>query len=217
MEDILKLHNYLLHIPETNKLSSEEKQYWYFAFGSNMSSEVFASSRGMSPLSKEVAKLEGFELVFDQKGVAIVEPAFASIKESKESDVWGVLYQLTEADFTRLHYTEGDHYEARRIDVIGSNSGRIGCYTYIGIHSTPGLDPSRRYASKLISGAKENDLPSDYIRQLESINTTHIPLVSEFAGLVMKLVLMYTAKGRTINLGVGKSGAKIPASYKENV
>lgn len=181
-----------------------------------MSNEVFVKSRGMRPRSKEAARLEGFELVFDQKGVAIVEPAFASIKENKESEVWGVLYQLTAADFTRLHCTEGNQYEARRIEVAGSRSGCISCYTYIGRYSTPALNPSRRYMKKLIGGAKENHLPNGYIRQLESVNTTYIPLVSEFSGLVIKLVLMYTAKGKKVNLGIGKSGAKVVVSHKEN-
>ena len=180
-----------------------------------MSSEVFVKSRGMRPISKEVARLEGFELVFDQKGVAIIEPAFASIEENKESAVWGVLYQLSEADFTRLHCTEGSQYVARRIVVVGSSSGCIGCYTYIGMRSNPALNPSRRYIKKLISGAKENNLPDGYIQQLESVKTTYIPLASEFSGLMIKLVLMYTAKGKKVNLGIGKSGAKFPVSHEK--
>ena len=198
-------------------MGSEEKQYWYFAFGSNMSGDVFVMSRGMKPICKEVAKLDGYKLVFDQKGFAVIEPAFASIQVCEKSEVWGVLYQLTEDDFNKLHYTEGDHYEAQLIEVTGTSSGATSCYTYIGIGSVPDLRPSRRYASMLISGAKENGLPSSYIQQLECIKTTYVPLVSEFAGLVMKFVLRYTAKGKTINLGVGKSGARVSEQHKDNV
>jgi hypothetical protein len=57
---------------------------------------------------------------------------------------------------------------------------------------------------------------NSYIRQLESVNTTYIPLASEFSGLMIKLVLLYPAKGKKLNLGIGKSGAKFPVSHEEN-
>ena len=196
-------------------LDSREKEYWYFAFGSNMSSDVFAKSRGMSPIRKEMARLDGYKLAFDQKGIAIIEPAFASIQVFEKSEVWGVLYQLTEADFNRLHYTEGANYQVRSIEVMGCSSGTISCYTYMGIDSVSGLSPSRRYASELISGAKENDLPTSYIQYLEGIKTTYVPLISEIAGLIMKLILWYTAKGKNINFGVGSSGAKASEQHQD--
>jgi cation transport regulator ChaC len=198
-------------------MREEDSSRWYFAFGSNMESETFINSRKMSPLSKEVARLSGFELVFDQKGIPVVEPAFASIRESKDSEVWGVLYKLSKEDFERLHYTEGDSYEVRSIEVQGNVNGLIQCSTYIGRESKPGLTPSRRYLRKLISGAVQHELPDDYINKLKLYKSTYVPVASEVAGLLIKILLWHSSKGKTVNLIVSKSGASYSAPEKENV
>lgn len=199
------------------KLPEDDSSCWYFAFGANMNSEIFIKSRRMSPLSKEVARLPGFELVFDQKGVPIVEPAFASIKKSEGNEVWGVLYELSQKDFARLHYTEGDNYEVRSIEVQGRVTGPIQCSTYIGRESKQGLKPSRRYLHKLIKGAVEHQLPDAYINQLKLFKSTYLPVASEVAGLVLKIALWYTAKGKIVNLVVAKSGARHSAAEKKGV
>ena len=189
------------------KLRQDDSRCWYFAFGANMHSETFIKSRRMSPLSKEVARLPGFELVFDQKGVPLVEPAFASIRKSEGNEVWGVLYELSQKDFARLHYTEGENYQVRSIEVQGKATGAMQCFTYIGRRSKHGLNPSRRYLHKLISGAVEHGLPDGYINQLKLFKSTYLPVASEVAGLVLKIVLWYSSKGRVVNLVVAKSGA----------
>lgn len=51
---------------------------------------------------------------------------------------------------------------------------------------------------------------------IENVNATYIPLASEFSGVLIKLVLMYTATGKKVNLGIGKSRAKIPVLHEEN-
>jgi len=197
-------------------MREEDSSCWYFAFGSNMDSETFINSRKMSPLSKEVARLSGFEQVFDQKVIPVVEPAFASIRESKDSEVWGVLYKLSKEDFERLHSTEGDTYEVRSIEVQGNVNGLIQCSAYIGRESKPGLRPSRRYLRKLISGAVEHELPDGYINKLKSYKSTYIPVASEVVGLVIKILLWYSSKGKTVNLIVAKTGA-YSAPEKKNV
>lgn len=196
-------------------MREEDSSCWYFAFGSNMDSETFVNSRKMSPLSKEVARLSGFELVFDQKGIPIVEPAFASIRESKDSEVWGVLYKLSKEDFERLHYTEGNDYEVRSIEVQGNVNGPIQCSTYIGRESILGLTPSRRYLRKLISGAVQHELPDVYINKLKLYKSTYVPVASEVAGLLINIFLWYSSKGKTVNLIVAKSGAGYSAPETE--
>ena len=198
-------------------MREEDSSCWYFAFGSNMDSKTFINSRKMSPLSKEVARLSGFELLFDQKGIPVVEPAFASIRESKDSEVWGVLYKLSKEDFERLHYTEGDQYEVRSIQVQGNVNGLIQCSTYIGRESKLGLTPSRRYLRKLINGAVQHELPDDYINKLKLYKSTYVPVASEVAGLVIKILLWYSSKGKSVNLVVSKTGACYAAPEQENV
>lgn len=187
-----------------------QQEYWYFAFGSNMSSEVFMQHRGMRPLFSEAAKLDGFELLFDQKGFPLIEPAFASIRPNPQAEVWGVLYCLSEADFNRLHLSEGSNYHVTEVEVHCRSLDRKTCYAYVGNTSVPGLLPSRRYAGKLIEGAKERQLPIAYIEMLESIDTIYVPLLSEMTGWIIRAVLKQTSKGKRISWVGRRLGAKLP-------
>lgn len=196
-------------------MSDDQSARWYFAFGSNMSSEVFIQSRGMRPASAEVARLSGYELVFDQKGLPLAEPAFASVQPRDKAEVWGVLYKMTPADFDRLHCTEGERYQSRSVEVIGSESGQVTAFAFIGSRSTPGLYPSRRYLRKIVNGAVEHRLPPDYIEYLKSFPTTYIPILSELAGLFIKCVLWYSSKGKVIRFGPVQLGARKAAEEKE--
>ena len=152
----------------------------YFAFGANMSSVVLRR-RGIVVLSREPARLRGYRLVFDLAGIPWVEPAFASIVPDPEHDVYGVLYRLTPDQLDRVNSYEGPGYSFIEVEVEGERSGIQRSSTYQSRRRTSGLRPSRRYLRVLTDGARENDLPASYIREIDAHPCVHVPVLSGIA------------------------------------
>jgi hypothetical protein len=152
----------------------------YFAFGANMSSVVLRR-RGIVVLSREPARLRGHRLVFDLPGIPWVEPAFASIVPDPEHDVYGVLYRLTPDQLDRVGNYEGSGYSVIEVEVEGERSGTRWCSTYQTKRPASGLRPSRRYLRVLCEGARENELPPSYLRELGAHPSVHVPFLSGIA------------------------------------
>lgn len=153
------------------------KALHYFAFGANMSSDVLRR-RGVVVLSREPARLRGYRLVFDLAGISWVEPAFASIVPDPEHDVHGVLYRLTPDQLDRVDSYEGRGYSFIEVEVEGERSGIQRSSTYQTRRPASGLRPSRRYLRVISQGARENDLPASYIREINAHPCVHVPVLS---------------------------------------
>lgn len=185
----------------------------YFAFGANMSSVVLRR-RGILVLSREPARLRGHRLVFDLAGIPWVEPAFAGIVRDPEHDVYGVLYRLAPDQLDRVNSYEGPGYSLVEVEVEGERSGKKRASTYRTKRPTSGLRPSRRYLCVLCEGARENDLPPSYIRELEAHPSVHVPVLSGIAeraiGLFEALIQLFGGhrRRREAQLSAGLSGRK---------
>ncbi len=144
---------------------------WYFAYGSNMSGSIFLERRQMRPLATRRGCLEGHRLCFDLP-VGPGERAVANIRRHAGSSVWGVLYLLSAEEFDRLDRTEGVHrgfYARAAVDVTADGDERIPAFTYLSRSSVEGRKPSARYRGLLLEGAKQHQLPAEYVRELESL------------------------------------------------
>ena len=159
----------------------------YFAYGANMSRDVFTGRRKFAPTSAEPATLYGWELLFGARGITFVEPVFAALRRAELACVHGVLYRLRRDDAARLHRLE-DGYELVDVDVRGARSGPVHAYTYNIPTLTHGLRPSRRYLRLLCDGARAEGLPDDYVAWLERHPTTHVPILSLLATAIVPLV-----------------------------
>lgn len=149
----------------------------YFAFGANMCSEVLVERRGVRPLSSEAAELRDHRLVFEEPGLWLVgEPAFASIRRVLGDTTWGVLHHLRRGDFARLDQFEGPEYELVKVSVCGRNSGAVEAFAYRTTKPVFGRPPSTRYLRLLCAGAREHDLPPEYIARLEAQRSVHFPV-----------------------------------------
>ena len=168
---------------------------YYFAFGANMSSVVLRRRR-IVILSREPARLRGHRLVFDLAGIPWVEPAFAGIVPDPEHDVYGVLYRLAPDQLDRVNGYEGPGYSFIEVEVEGARSGIQRSRSYRTKRSRSGLRPSRRYLRILSEGARENDLPASYVRELDAHPCVHVPLLSGIAaggiGLFEVLVRLFS-------------------------
>ena len=152
----------------------------YFAYGSNL---AWAQMKQRCPLTKFVcrAKLPAHRLAFTLKSVTR-DCGVADVLPDQEKDVWGVVYELPDNELKNLdrkegyrpgrpndrnEYTREDHYvwregDAERLLLVALYRGHP--------HLDPPL-PSDGYKKLIVDGAKHWNLPAEYIRELESIET----------------------------------------------
>ena len=157
--------------------------YFHFAYGANMSERVVLARRRVKPLSREVARLPGYRLVFDAAGVPLVEPSFANVQIAEGSEVWGVLYKLTAHDMALLRRYEGRAYRTADVTVMGERRGATAAIVFQSKYPSDEQRPSRRYRDALVQGAREQGLPAAYVQRLSHIETSHVPLISGVAKL----------------------------------
>jgi gamma-glutamylcyclotransferase (GGCT)/AIG2-like uncharacterized protein YtfP len=159
----------------------------YFAYGSNMDP---AQMRERCP-DHQVVGLAGlrdhrlfFPLHSHRWGGGV-----ASVQLHHGSTVWGVLYDLSEADLRSLDGIEGyrapgdqhNVYDREHVTVEltrpddGSIPRRVRADIYIARPSNP-TPPSRRYLDVLVRGAQQHRLPEEYIAQVSAVQAAPDPV-----------------------------------------
>jgi hypothetical protein len=143
-----------------------------FAFGSNMCSGRLRDY-GVVPLgSGAPAKLSGFALTFDKLS-KIDGSGKANVQPSKNDMVWGVLYEVSEADLELLDRGEGGGYRRQRVTVNTSDAAvSAWIYTAVKPKRSGAIKPHAWYLRFLVEGAREHGLPAHYIRALETLEST---------------------------------------------
>jgi len=152
-----------------------------------MASSTMVNLRNLKPIASTAAVLYDHRLAFNVPGTPFVEPSWASVEVETGSSVHGVLYKLSEEDFTRVCQTEGVPfaYRLHRCDVVpyignGEDAGmqadetktikaftlRAGRKSW---RESKDIAPSQSYVNVLLRGAKEFQLDQDYVKQLENI------------------------------------------------
>ena len=152
----------------------------YFAYGSNMDA---AQMKERCPCAKFVcrAKLPSHRLAFTLRSLRR-RCGVADILRDETKHVWGVVYELLESELENLDKDE-DFNPGRP---YGQNEySRENCYVwhegdakrpllvslYRG-HPQPNPPlPNCDYKNLIVEGAKQWQLPADYIQELESIQT----------------------------------------------
>ena len=82
---------------------------WYFAYGSNMLSDVFIKRRKIQPLKSEVALVKTQTLCFNIMGVPYTDPAMGGLRPAEKHDipVYGMAYLLSADDMRQVIISEG--------------------------------------------------------------------------------------------------------------
>lgn len=118
-----------------------------------------------------VVKLADYELEFPRaskkRGCGV-----ASITERPGSDVYGVLFNLSDEDFVKLDRAEGvavGAYTREQVEVEALDTVRHLAQTYIAVRADSPPLPSREYLDILILGAIEHGLPPEYVEGLKRI------------------------------------------------
>jgi hypothetical protein len=112
--------------------------------------------------------------VLDKPPLAPIGESFANLIRAPGAEVFGVLFEITEADLAHLDLTEGvliGNYQ--RIVVPASplahGPAAVTAFTLTSDRRDPMLRPSERYMGCLIAGAEEHGLPAAWIERLRAV------------------------------------------------
>jgi gamma-glutamylcyclotransferase (GGCT)/AIG2-like uncharacterized protein YtfP len=85
--------------------------------------------------------------------------------KSADNIVWGGLYEISESDLANLDRREGfpKSYDRKELEVKDDQGNNYKAITYFRIGEEIGI-PSNRYRKIVVSGAKDCDLPDDYVK-----------------------------------------------------
>jgi gamma-glutamylcyclotransferase (GGCT)/AIG2-like uncharacterized protein YtfP len=136
----------------------------YFAYGSNLSSARLrlrvASARVVG-----AACLRGYRLTCDKRGAD--GSGKANLCSDAAGRVWGAVYALDPADWPVLDACETLY---TRIGVrVEARDRELTAQTYRSDALTGDPVPFAWYRRLILEGAREHDLPEDYLRALEAL------------------------------------------------
>ncbi len=145
-----------------------------FAYGSNMNINRL-KERVPSATKICNASVDGYKFSFNKRsnvdGSAKGNIEFTSNNEDK---VWGVIFEIDEADKSGLDKVEGlgKGYNEQQIDLLDDKGNTIKAQVYMADAASINNEvlPLDWYKAFVVTGAEQNDLPADYTEKLK--NTT---------------------------------------------
>ncbi|XP_071539038.1 gamma-glutamylcyclotransferase-like [Panulirus ornatus] len=145
--------------------------FLYFAYGSNLLKERIHINNPSARMVT-VGKLRDYRLDFNYFSRRW-QGAAATIVEDPGNYLYGVLWEIDNEDMDNLDRQEGvQHgiYKVLEVDVETPSGENVKARSYqIICPMEEDRRPSSVYMDVIIGGARENGLPEDYIRFLESI------------------------------------------------
>jgi gamma-glutamylcyclotransferase (GGCT)/AIG2-like uncharacterized protein YtfP len=148
--------------------TGQEAHMHYFAYGSNMLLARLAE-RVPSAQALGVARLAGHRLAWhkvssDGSGKCDVVPSQSG------DEVWGVLYLIDPGHKADLDHIEGVGYgyvaATLTVELDGSP---VVAQAYRATDIDGALKPYGWYKALVVAGARENDLPEEYVRALDAV------------------------------------------------
>jgi hypothetical protein len=139
-----------------------------------METATFRGRRDVDFVRAAAGRAPGWRLVLDKPPIIPMGEAFANIVPDPDAVVFGVLYEITEADLAHVELTEGVHVGNYRraviaVEPLGAPDDPIEACTLVSDHRASELLPTRRYMARLIAGAEEHGLPADYVAFLRTL------------------------------------------------
>lgn len=144
----------------------------YFAYGSNMASSQMAD-RCPGAVCRGVALLPGYRLAFDawsnRRGGLV-----ADVLPAPDSEVWGVLWQVTDDHAEALDRYEGvarGQYRRENVLVESPNGESLEAFAYVICNPGEEGPTTDAYRALLLEGAREHGLPADWVKAIEDVRT----------------------------------------------
>ena len=144
----------------------------YFAYGSNMSeAELKGHCPGAQFLSK--ARLNDYKLDFTHFSSVNRKCGVGDVVKAKGFVVWGVLYDIPDNEMRELDKKEDapESYERKRVQVVLPDGTFREAMAYMVREKVGTIPPSIKYLCLYLKGAREHDLPKEYIEFLKRIRT----------------------------------------------
>jgi hypothetical protein len=152
----------------------------YFAYGSNMSYARLIT-RVPSAVQKDIGLLHSHRIEFHKVGFRDGSAkcnAFAT--DNADDFLAGVLYEILPEQRELLDQAEGlgHGYEVKTVKIKTLSGQDVSAFTYYATKINPNLKPFHWYKHHVVWGAKEHNLPDDYVDQIistdsiEDINTS---------------------------------------------
>jgi gamma-glutamylcyclotransferase (GGCT)/AIG2-like uncharacterized protein YtfP len=142
----------------------------YFAYASNMEPRRF---RRLCPGATVVgpARLPGRRLAFSRYSRQR-RGGSADIVPDAEAEVWGVLYEVGDADLDTLDRSEDvpAAYRREAVTVEDAEGHKRQAVTYVA-NRTGDFLPHRDYLRLIVQGAEARGLPEQYVAALRQIRT----------------------------------------------
>ncbi len=142
---------------------SNIKPIIYFAYGSNLNKERMNNRVGIV-FKTYGGFIKDYKLEFNKKSSD--GSSKANLTEEIESEVWGVCYELDESGFEKLREFEKGYFE-REVIVYNEKQELLAiAKTFVSDKICDKL-PTKKYLNIIIDGAKQHELPEDYIQKLK--------------------------------------------------
>ncbi len=167
------------------------KTMLYFSYGSNMSSRRLMK-RAPSATFLSLATLKEHRLRFHKKSKDGSGKCDAEYTANPDDCVMGVIFMMSASDKKELDRKEclGFGYEEKTVTVMLENGNRIETSTYFtpqvsdrlrggikknAVETDATLNPWSWYKKHVLRGAREYNLPHDYISIIEKIESSPDP------------------------------------------
>ena len=142
----------------------------YFAYGANLDLRRF---RRRCPGATVVgrARLSDHRLAFTRYSSA-EKGGVADIVPEPGVEVWGALYEIDASSFAMLDDYEGAPRAYRRETMRVTDDAGVEHEAAVYVANKTGdFAPSRQYLAQIARGAREHELPEEYVRSLEDVRT----------------------------------------------
>ena len=149
----------------------------YFAYGSNLSTKRL-KSRLPSALVVGLANLSAHKLIFHKKSKDGSAKCNAFSTSNCNDGVIGVVYDITEEEKSALDKIEerGHGYDEKHVLIQTVQGDVIEAVTYVAIEVDASLKPYHWYKEHVLIGAREHHFPTEYIQDIEQIESIEDPI-----------------------------------------
>lgn len=143
----------------------------YFAYGSNMCTGRLRR-RVSSANSMRIARLDGHSFHFHKRSTDGSGKGNALQTARNEDFVWGVIFEIDGKQKPALDDAEGlgNGYRETAVTVTDQAGNRHEVFMYVAERASidDGLQPYSWYKRFVVDGARQHQLPADYVAQLEA-------------------------------------------------
>ena len=151
-------------------LDMSQCETWYFSYGSNLSKQQMLRRTGSNPKS-HTAFLVNYKLAF--RKVLTGNDVYATIVPTQGAIVHGVAYLCSSHAMAQLDRFEGVNencYRRESVSVTTHSNHNLECIVYIGESFSKEVSfPTSSYLKLILTGAREHQLPPDYIESIQEI------------------------------------------------